>query len=237
MNRRRIWIAAGLLALILIVATLPMRIALGLAGASEAGLSARAVTGSIWSGQLIDARWRRARLGTLGAGLAPLALLGGEAKLNIARDDVLLGKLGGTLILSGARGVAEMNGTVSLGASLAGVPLDTLRLAAVTARFDDAGRCVEASGQVQLSLALPVPGLDLANGLSGPLACRAGSAEAALASQSGMERLILSFDGTGQYRARLSVKASGDAAVAGLLRAAGFLPAGGDLVLLHDGRL
>jgi general secretion pathway protein N len=237
MNRRRIWIAAGVLALILIIATLPMRLVLALAGADAAGLSARAVTGSIWSGQLIDARWRGARLGTLGAGLAPLALLGGEARLNVARDDVLLGTLDGALILNGARGVKDMDGTVSLGASLAGVPLDALRLLAVTARFDSAGRCVEAAGQVQLSIALPVPGLDLANGLSGPLACRAGRAEAALASQSGMERLTLSFDGIGQYRARMSVKASGDAAVAGLLRAAGFLPAGGDLVLLHEGRL
>jgi general secretion pathway protein N len=237
MMQRRIWIAAALLAFILIVATLPMRLALVLAGARDAGLSARAVTGSIWSGQLVDARWRGARLGTLGAGLAPLALLGGEARLNIARDDVLLGKLDGVLILNGARGVADMNGTVSLGASLAGVPLDTLRLAAVTTRFDDDGRCVEAAGQAQLSIALPVPGLDLANGLSGPLTCRAGRAEAALASQSGMERLTLAVDGAGAYRARLSVRASSDAAVTGLLRAAGFLPAGGELVLLHEGRL
>ena len=237
MTRRPIWIVAGLLAVVLIIATLPLRLVLGMAGAGDAGFSARAVTGSIWSGQLVDARWRGARLGTLGAGLAPLALLRGEARLNIARDDVLLGKLDGALILNGARGVADLNGTVSLGASLAGVPLDALRLAAVAARFDDAGRCAEAAGQVQLSLALPVPGLDLANGLSGPLACRTGRAEAALASQSGMERLILSFDGAGQYRARLSIKASNDAAVAGLLRAAGFLPAGGDLVLLHEGRL
>lgn len=237
MTRRRIGMAAGFLALILIIATLPMRIALIFSGAGEAGLSARAVTGSIWSGQLIDARWRGARLGTLGAGLAPLALLGGEARLNIARDDVLLGKLDGALILNGARGAQDLNGTVSLGASLAGVPLDALRLAAATARFDRSGRCVAAAGQVQMSIALPVPGLDLANGLSGPLACRAGRAEAVLASQSGMERLVLSFDGAGQYRAHLSVRASDDAAVAGLLRAAGFLPAGGDLVLLHEGRL
>lgn len=237
MTRRRIWIAAALLALVVIAATLPMRLALAIAGAAEAGLSARAVTGSIWSGQLVDARWRGARLGTLGSGLAPLALLGGEARLNIARDDVLLGQLKGALVLTGVRGVADMNGTVSLGASLAGVPLDALRLAGVTARFDDAGRCVQAAGQVQMSIALPVPGLDLANGLSGPIACRAGRAEAALASQSGAERLILSFDDAGAYRARLSVKAGGDAAVEGLLRAAGFLPAGGDLVLLHEGRL
>ena len=235
MTRQQIWIAVALLALVLIIATLPMRLALGMAGAGEAGLSARAVTGSIWSGQLVDARWRGARLGTLGAGLAPLTLLGGEARLNIARDDVLLGKLDGALILNGARGVADLNGTVSIGASLAGVPLDAIRLEGVAARFDDAGRCAAAAGRVQLRVALP--GLDLANGLSGPLACRAGRAEAVLASQSGMERLTLAVDGAGQYRARLAVRGNGDPAVAGLLRAAGFLPAGEELVLLHEGRL
>lgn len=235
MTRRIFWIAAGLAALLLIIATLPMRLALGMAGSADAGLSARAVTGSIWSGQLVDARWRGARLGTLGAGLAPLALLGGEARLNIARDDILLGKLDGAVILNGARGVADLNGTVSLGASLAGVPLDSIRLEGVTARFDAAGRCAAAAGRVQLSLALP--GLDLSNGLSGSIACRAGRAEAALASQSGMERLTLAVDGAGQYRARLAVRGSGDAAVAGLLRAVGFLPAGEELVLLHEGRL
>ena len=235
MTRRRIWIAAALLALVLVITTLPMRLALGMAGAADAGLSARAVTGSIWSGQLVDARWRGARLGTLGAGLAPLALLGGDARLNIARDDILLGKLDGALILNGARGVADLNGTVSLGASLAGVPLDAIRLEGVSARFDDSGRCVAAAGRVQLRVALP--GLDLANGLSGPLACRGGRAEAVLASQSGMERLTLAIDGAGQYRARLAVRSNGDAAIAGLLRAVGFLPAGEELVLLHEGRL
>lgn len=237
MTRPRTWIAAALLAAVLIIATLPLRLVLGMAGAGDAGLTARAVTGSLWSGQLIDARWRGARLGSIGAGLAPLALLRGEVRLEIARDDVLLGKLTGALLLNGARGVKDMNGSVSLGASLAGVPLDSLQLTGVAARFDSAGRCVEAAGQARLSIALPVPGLDLANGMAGPLTCRDGRAEAALASQSGMERLTLAFDGAGQYRARLSVRASGDAAAEGLLRAAGFLPAGGDLVLLHEGRL
>jgi len=234
---RRIWIAAALLALVLIIATLPMRLALQITGAQDAGLSARSVTGSIWSGTLVDARWRGAALGTLDAGLAPAGLLTGSARLDIARESELLGALRGGLILNGWRGVADMNGQVSLGASLAGVPLDTLRLEAVEARFDSAGRCMAASGRVQLSIALPVPGLDLAGGLGGPLACRDGRAEAALASQSGMERLTLSIDGAGRYRARLAVQGSGDASVAALLRAAGFLPTGNTLVLLHEGRL
>jgi general secretion pathway protein N len=234
---RRIGIVAALLALALIAATLPMRLALGLAGADDAGLTARSVSGSIWSGTLVDARWRGAQLGTLDADLDPLALLGGTVRLNVSRDSELLGDLRGALILTGARGVADMNGTLSLGASLAGVPLDTLRLDGAAARFDAAGRCVAASGRVQLSIALPVSGLDLAGGLGGPLACRNGRAEAALASQSGMERLTLSVDGSGRYRARLAIMGGSDPAVAALLRAAGFLPAGEALVLLHEGRL
>jgi general secretion pathway protein N len=234
---RRITIVAALLAVALVIATLPLRLALQLAGADDAGLTARSVSGSIWSGTLVDARWRGAALGTLDAGLAPLALLGGTVRLNVARDSELLGNLRGAVLLSGARGVADMTGTVSLGASLAGVPLDTVRLEAAGVRFDSAGRCTAASGRVQLSVALPVPGLDLASGMGGALTCRDGRAEAALASQSGMERLTLSADGNGRYRARLAIERSSDPVVAGLLRAAGFLPAGDALVLLHEGRL
>jgi general secretion pathway protein N len=157
--------------------------------------------------------------------------------MNFARDDVLRGKLGGTAILSGDRGVDGLTGKVSLGASLAGVPLDTLRLNGVGARFNGDGRCVSAGGTVQLALALPVPGLDLANGLSGPLTCRDGRAQAQLASQSGMERLTVDVDGSGAWKARLAIASGDDPALAALLRAAGFLPVDNALVLMRQGRL
>ena len=64
----RLWIAAAaLFALLLIAATFPMRLALSLAGVSDAGFSARTVRGSVWSGELVDARLGALPLGTVKA--------------------------------------------------------------------------------------------------------------------------------------------------------------------------
>jgi general secretion pathway protein N len=236
MTRRWIGIIA-VAAIIFAIATFPLRLALAWSGAGDAGLSARGVTGSIWSGRVHDADWNGAALGSFDAGIAPMALLVGDVRLDAVRADALRGDLSGGVYLFGERGVADANGAVSLGASLAGVPLDSVRLTDVGVRFDGAGRCVSAAGKVQLSIALPIPGLDLSNGLSGPITCRDGRAQAALASQSGMERLHVDIDGTGAWRARLSIGAGSDPALDAVLRAAGFLPAGDALVLMRQGRL
>src|SRR3546814_16757515 len=78
MTARRGWIiAAALLALLLLAATFPMRLALAWSGAADAGVAAREVRGSIWSGELVEARLGALPLGTVRASLSPLALLGG----------------------------------------------------------------------------------------------------------------------------------------------------------------
>jgi general secretion pathway protein N len=234
---RRLILVGVLAAVALALATFPMRLALALGGSAAAGLSARDVSGSIWSGQLADARWRGAALGTINAGLSPGALLGGDLRIDFARDDALNGRLGGAMLLNGGGGVEDVTGALSLGTSLAGIPLDRLQLDGVGARFGRSGRCTEAAGTMQLRLALPVPGLDLTNGLSGPLRCKDGRAEAMLASQSGMERLQLGFDGKGAWRAQLSVAAGRDPLLANLLRSAGFQAVGDMMVLVQQGRM
>lgn len=96
MSVRRRWaIAALLLALILAVATFPMRLALGLSGATDAGITAREVRGSVWSGELVDARLGVLPLGTVRASLSPLALLGARTELAFSRADERLGALAG----------------------------------------------------------------------------------------------------------------------------------------------
>ena len=56
MSARRRWgVAVLLLALLLVIATFPMRLALGLSGATDAGITARDVRGSVWSGELVAA--------------------------------------------------------------------------------------------------------------------------------------------------------------------------------------
>lgn len=116
------------------------------------------------------------------------------------------------------------------------IPIDTIRFEGATIRFDDAGKCAAASGRIQLAVSAPIAGLDLSRGLSGPLTCANGRAQAALASQSGMERLTLSFDGSGAYRAQFAINVDRDPAMAGALAALGFKAGPTGFVLVTSGR-
>lgn len=237
MIARRRWIfVAAVFALLLIIATFPMRLALSLAGAANAGISAREIRGSVWSGALIDARLGALPLGTVRASLSPLALLRGDTELAFSRTDERLGALAGRLHGGTARGMSDVNGTTSLAGGLGLLPVDTIRFEGATVRFDSAGKCSEAAGRLQLSVAAPIAGLDLSQGLSGPLSCVNGRAQAALASQSGMERLTLSFDRGGAYRAQLAINVDRDPAMAAALAMLGFKPGSTGYVLATSGR-
>jgi general secretion pathway protein N len=233
--RRRVIFAALLIALIVIAATFPMRLALSLAGAERSGLTAREVNGSVWAGELIEARLGALPLGNVQASLSPLALLGGDVELAFARPDARLGELAGRLHGSNPRGVSDLNGTTSLSGGLGLVPVDSLRFEGATIRFDERGRCTAASGRLQLSVGTSIAGLDLSRGLSGPLRCADGRAQAVLTSQSGMERLTLGFDGSGAYRAEFAITAD-DPTMASVLSALGFRAGNGGFVLVSTGR-
>lgn len=235
-SRRRWIIAAALLALLLLVATFPMRLALAWSGASEAGIAAREVRGSVWSGALIDARLGALPLGSVRASLSPLALLGGDAELSFSRADDRLGALAGRLHGSDPRGMSDVNGVTSLSGGLGLLPVDTIRFEGASVRFGADGKCVEAAGRLQLMVGAPIAGLDLSHGLSGPLSCANGRAQAALASQSGMERLTLSFDGSGAYRAQFAINVDRDPAMAAALAVLGFKPGSDGYVLATTGR-
>ncbi|WP_260582354.1 type II secretion system protein N [Sphingopyxis sp. PET50] len=233
--RRRLIFAAVAVALLLIVATFPMRLALAMAGAEGSGLTAREVNGSVWAGELIEARLGALPLGNVQASLSPLALLGGDVEMAFKRPDPRLGDLAGRLHGSNPRGLSDLNGTSSLSGGLGMVPVDSLRFEGTAVRFDERGRCVSAAGRIQLNVGTSIAGLDLSRGLSGPLRCADGRAEAALTSQSGMERLTLGFDGSGAYRAQFAIQAD-DPAMAAALSAIGFRPGNGGFVLVSTGR-
>ena len=233
--RRRLILAAILIALIVIVATFPMRPALAMAGAERSGLTAREVNGSVWAGELIEARLGALPLGNVKASLSPLALLGGDVELAFNRPDPRLGELSGRLHGSNPRGLSNLSGTTSLSGGLGVVPVDSLRFEGVEVRFDDRGRCTTANGRIQLTVGTSIAGLDLTRGLAGTLRCVEGRAQTALTSQSGMERLTLSFDGSGAYRAEFAITAD-DPAMAAALSAIGFRVAGNGFVLVSSGR-
>lgn len=236
MTVRRWVIAALLLALLLIIATFPMRLALAWSGAADAGIAAREVRGSIWSGELVDARLGVLPLGTVRASLSPLALLTGRTELAFSRSDERLGALSGRLHGSNPRGASDIDGVTSLSGGLGLIPINQVRFEGAGVRFDTAGKCVEAGGRLQFSVAAPIAGLDFSRGLSGPLRCADGRAQAVLASQSGMERLTLSFDNGGTWRARFAIDASRDPMMAAALSALGFRTGPDGFVLATTGR-
>ncbi|QCB55591.1 type II secretion system protein N [Sphingopyxis sp. PAMC25046] len=237
MTARRGWVIAGVVfALLLLIATFPMRLALASSGATDAGVAARDVRGSVWSGELVEARFGALPLGTVRASLSPIALLGGNVELAFARTDDRLGALAGRLHGSDPRGVSDVSGTTAMAGGLGAVPVDRISFEGATVRFDDTGKCVVAGGRIRLVVSAPIAGLDLSRGLSGPLSCANGRAQAALASQSGMERLTLSFDGSGAYRAQFAINVDRDPAMAAALAALGFRAGVGGFVLATAGR-
>jgi general secretion pathway protein N len=234
--RRRWGIAAALFALLLIVATFPMRLALVLAGADRAGLTAREVVGPVWWGGIGDARLGAFQLGTLDAWLAPGPLFLGRAELAFRRQHSTLGTLSGRLRGGNLRGVSDLTGTTTATVGLGIVPIDTISFEGVEALFDKAGRCQSAQGRLRLSVGASIAGLDLSRGLSGALRCYKGRVQAALSSQSGMERLTVNFAADGAYQARLTISVDRDPSMATALGALGFQPTAGGYMLTSSGR-
>src|SRR3546814_2867991 len=115
MTARRGWIiAAVLLALLLLAAPFPLRLTLAWSGATDAGVAAREVRGSVWSGELVEARLGALPLGTVRASLSPLALLGGSVELAFSRTDERPGALAGRLYGSDTRGMSDEIGRANV---------------------------------------------------------------------------------------------------------------------------
>src|SRR3546814_7139896 len=74
------WLLFALALLIALVASLPLRLAVGWAASDTRGLGARGVHGSIWGGTIEQMRVGALPLGTLDAALSPLPLLLGRVR-------------------------------------------------------------------------------------------------------------------------------------------------------------
>lgn len=219
MTRRRLWI---MLAVVLaIILFLPLRLAMGMIGIDDTGLSARQLRGTVWSGRMEQTRVGGIDLGTLDVGVHPLPLLIGRARMGFTR---VAGNgvepLSGTYEIGPGRRVIDgLNGTVITGA-LGDLPVERLTFDQTSVQFSD-GQCHSASGRVQVMLAVRIAGIDLRNGLSGEARCERGALLLPLSGQSGMERLTLAIHGDGQYEARFGVNAT-DPITSAALSAAGF---------------
>lgn len=226
-----------LLALLLgLIAFLPMRVALGLAGLERLGVAAREVRGTVWSGRIDQLMVGNMPLGSVRAGLSPLSLLVGRARFDIARTKGLPDDLQGALTVGFGRiGVDDVTGAVPLGRSFAPLPVGSLIFEDVSGYFSG-DRCGHAEGRVRARMAGQFPGLNLAQGLSGIATCDGDALLLPLVSQSGLEKINLRIWRSGRYVAEMRIETA-DPALTTVLGQAGFAGAGNGQVLKVEGTL
>lgn len=222
--------------LIAAIVFLPMRLALGAFGLGDEGLTARRVTGTVWGGRLIDARFGDVALGDLDARLSPFALLIGQARVALSSDGGLIGPpVSGSISVSRhGFGLDDATARVRTGRVFAPLPVSALDLDRVTAHFRD-GQCETAEGRVRASLSGDLGGVALPPTISGAVKCDGGALLLTLASQAGAEEATLRVEGDGRYRAGFAVTPT-DPAMGTRLEAAGFLADGGRYRLSVEGR-
>lgn len=222
---RRWWAWLALAGLCIVALLFPLRLALALAGADRAGLSATHVNGTIWDGAAQGLSIGGVPVGNVETGLDPLRLLTGRIQMAFARaDGDPAGPLSGYVATGfGGRDIA-VAGAVD-GPHGSPLPIRSIQFDGFAASFDGT-RCTRASGTVRVTLALRIAAIDLSHALTGPVRCNGDALQIDLGGQSGMERLTLSLGADRRYDARLSIRAS-DPLVAAALAGAG-LEAQGD---------
>lgn len=233
---RRARIALIVIFLGALVLTLPMRLALGAFGLDKAGMAARDMSGSVWMGRIEALKVANVDVGTVAAGLSPVQLPIGRARMNLGRRMGRPDDLKGAISLSASSfGIDDATASLPLGGLLAPMPLRAVDLSDVSVRFDH-GRCSRAQGRVRMHVGAAIPGMALAQGLSGDALCSGDDLMLPLASQSGMEQINIRVTADGRYHARFIVqKPAPDAAA--VLSGSGFAPSGEALVLAIDGSL
>lgn len=226
--------AFGVVLLLALVALLPMRAALAVAGLGEAGLTARRVDGTVWSGSLADAAAAGLRLGDVSARVSALPLVAGRARIALAGSADAPAPFAGTLEAGRTLLAAEhASGILPAAGLFDPLPVTTLNLDDVTVRFQD-GICSFAQGRVSAGVSGEVAGLPLAGALAGEARCRG-------------DRLLLPMRGAGGEAVDLAIGADGrytadvlahppDPAAATKLAAFGFQPGPAGYRLSVEGR-
>jgi general secretion pathway protein N len=207
-----------------VVALVPLRVAIGWMGLDSRGLAAREANGSLWLGALSEAQFGAVALGDLTASLRTLPLLVGRARLDLERHEEGRPLKGAVDATRHGFGLDDVTGMLEIDPGAAGLPIASLDLADLSARFSD-GQCRHAEGLVKARLGGEFGGMPMPEGLSGNARCEGGALLLPLASRTGLERLNLRLFEDGRYRAQLMVRPS-DPAAGESLRAAGFAPAG-----------
>jgi general secretion pathway protein N len=231
MTLPRLFACFALLLLIAALIFMPLRAIIG-----GEGVSARKIEGIIWDGSIRDLHIGKLPIGDVNAQLKFLPLFLGRAKIALSRGDAPLAQgISGSVTRSLAGvSIDKMNATLPVASLFAPLPAENVELQDFSARFTG-GRCADAGGNVRLTLAETIPGLDLSNGLLAKPRCDHGQLLIPLLSQSAMERVDIRVSGDGGYTATIYLK--GDRAEQAVpLGLAGFRPVAGGYRMVRKGR-
>jgi general secretion pathway protein N len=224
--------------LLALAAFMPLRFALGLALPQKSPVSAKAVSGSIWDGNIIDLKIGTLSFGNLNAGLRFFPLLLGQIKYRVEGMTVDgQPPLSGTITAGwGGRGIANMTGKLPLSGGDPRLPLSYLELQDISVNFDNT-QCRKASGNMRLMLtkgSLSALGLD--SGFFGTARCEGGMLLLPLVSQSAMERADIRLQAGGVYSITLTVL-NENPEIGPLLASAGFVQISGGYRIVVKGQL
>ena len=198
-------------------------------------ITARKVDGIIWDGSIRDLRLGKVAVGDVNARLLFSPLFMGRAEILLSRgNSPFVPGINGSVSrgISGVS-VSNLSATLPVGALFAPFPVENIQLEGFSARFAD-GKCMNAGGQVRLTLSDTIPGLNLQNGMLGQPRCDGAQLLLPLVSQSAMERSDIRLMADGSYTMTIMLNADrGDPAAA--LSLAGFRPVDGGYRLVLKG--
>jgi len=229
--KRRFFVASVAVLAVAMILFMPLRTII-----SGEGVTARKVDGIIWDGSIRDLRLGKLPVGDVNARLLFAPLFMGRAEILLSRGNAQFvpGITGSVSRGLSGMSVNNLSATLPVGALLAPFPAENLQFEGFSARFA-AGRCMEASGQVRLTLSDTMPRLNLQNGMLGQSRCDGAQLLLPLVSQSAMERADIRLSADGSYTVSIMLNADrGDQAA--VLNLAGFKPVAGGYRLVQKGQ-
>ena len=226
----------GAVFVVALVDFLPLRLTMGWFALGDTGLAAREVQGSVWAGSMREARFGDVALGDLDAGLSPLRLLLGRARIDLSGQSAAPERHvhGAIEVSRHSFGVDAMTAMLPTGDVFAPLPVSALDLSEVSLRFRD-GSCERAEGRMRAMLSGDLAGVDLGHEMSGVARCDGGALLLPLTSQAGTESAALRLWNDGRFRAELTMQPSDAADIPKLVRN-GFQPATNGYLLAIEGR-
>ena len=234
-TRKSVYLA--IIFLFLLVAFLPLRLALAWSGLSEKGVNARDVSGTIWSGSIMDLQVGQLSLGNLDASVSPLGLLVGQTRLALERPNEATLEAPLSLTLGRGNGgfsVRNGNGEVSANGAFAPLPVSVIAANDLNIIFGPNG-CDSASGSVRVQLEQSLLGFSIQRGLTGNVRCDGAALLIPLKGESGLEQLDMRIRQDGSYVADLVLQGVTGPVAAGLALA-GFRTRGDSQILQIEGQ-